>query len=608
MKIHITNLYNLKKEDPMVTKQHRFAQAGLQLGFREMGIFGYPVKTDTEAELSRRLDGIIAALEPEDLVFMQLPTGNGYIYERRLANKIKAYQNTKLVLILHDVQALEEEKEFCARYPDFFKMADVVVALSEKDERLLKKYGVSEILTGDSFSLEDMVSSPDIKPQLSAVAEKGYRSLCQSDFYIKKILMDAMEAVFAPQREMVRSAMQAPGDEIQIAFGLHDKTGEYSVWVGTAMQSILEHTECVVCFHILHDETLSMQNKRKLMQVAAGKGSRVCFHLLDPAVFADCSKRMKYYTIGALFRIMLPEVLPKLPKIIYLDADILVNRDIRELWDMDIDDGYFMAAPDEDVVKGVVVPVPVRKKEVDAKRYFNSGVIYMNLDRIRKKGNMRRAVLDYLDRTPESDLPDQDALNVIYGKGTRLLDPSWNCPMQQLYRSGEKKLEKRIYHYIGIRCLLYMFTEIDQLYYETVRRTAWGEEACRKILNLSLRRMLDRSEQLEKLMGQIADPGKKRIFYGEETQAMKNLYRILKPREGDYRVLAETPPKEANCILPCRNLSAVTEEGKDTFVILVLPQADQGSAIRRLEQIGLKNEKDFFVIPRLLPYLQGGYI
>ena len=329
MKIHITNLYNLKKEDPMVTKQHCFAQAGLQLGFREMGIFGYPVETDTKSELSRRLDGIIASLEPEDLVFMQLPTGNGYIYERRLANKIKAYQNTKLVLILHDVQALAAEKEFCARYLDFYKMADAVIVPSEKDARQLREHGVSEILTGDSISLGDMVSSPDIKPKLSAVAEKGYRSLCQSDFYIKKILMDAIEAVFASQREMMRSAMQAPGDEIQIAFGLHDKSGDYSVWVGTAMQSILEHTERAICFHILHDATLSTQNKRKLMQVAAGKGTRVCFHLLDPAVFADCSKRMKYYTIGALFRIMLPEVLPQLPKIIYLDADLLVNRDIQ---------------------------------------------------------------------------------------------------------------------------------------------------------------------------------------------------------------------------------------------------------------------------------------
>ena len=90
MKIHITNLYNFIPKDPLVSLHHRFAEAGRKLGFLEMGIFSYPVETDTPGELSKRLDGIIAALESEDVVFMQLPTGNGLRYEQQLFDKIKA--------------------------------------------------------------------------------------------------------------------------------------------------------------------------------------------------------------------------------------------------------------------------------------------------------------------------------------------------------------------------------------------------------------------------------------------------------------------------------------------------------------------------------------
>ena len=97
MKIHITNLYNFNRNDMLVEKQHRIAEAGIALGYREMGIFSFPVETDTPQELSKRLDGIIAALENEDVVFLQLPTRNGVEYEKLLAQKCKAYQNTNLI-------------------------------------------------------------------------------------------------------------------------------------------------------------------------------------------------------------------------------------------------------------------------------------------------------------------------------------------------------------------------------------------------------------------------------------------------------------------------------------------------------------------------------
>ena len=102
MKIHITNLYNFNQNDMLVKNQHRVAEAGLSLGYREMGVFSFPVETDSAGELSKRLDGIIAALEAEDVVFLQLPTRNGIGYERLLAQKCKAYRNTKLILIFHE--------------------------------------------------------------------------------------------------------------------------------------------------------------------------------------------------------------------------------------------------------------------------------------------------------------------------------------------------------------------------------------------------------------------------------------------------------------------------------------------------------------------------
>ena len=140
MKFHITNLYNFNAGDELVAKQHHFADAGRELGFTEMGIFSYPVKTDTSNELSKRLDGIIASLEPNDFVFVQLPTTNGIQYEQLLLNKIKAYKNTKVAFILHDTKVLHTaDKELQAKYISLYKQADAIIAPSACEFNLFVK-------------------------------------------------------------------------------------------------------------------------------------------------------------------------------------------------------------------------------------------------------------------------------------------------------------------------------------------------------------------------------------------------------------------------------------------------------------------------------------
>ena len=126
--------------------------------------------------------------------------------------------------------------------------------------------------------------------------------LLSSDFYIKKYLIDAVDQLSQPVLD------EQDKNVIHIGFGLHDKTGHYSVWVGTAMQSIIDHTDSRICFHILHDDTLSSENKRKLRQVVNRVGDNVEFYLISNEVLENVKSQMSRYTIGAMFRCMLPEL------------------------------------------------------------------------------------------------------------------------------------------------------------------------------------------------------------------------------------------------------------------------------------------------------------
>ena len=75
MKSHITNIYGMSNANTAAL-QNQIANIGRKLQFLELGLYKYNVETDTHDELAKRIDGIIASVEPGDVAVVQLPTGN----------------------------------------------------------------------------------------------------------------------------------------------------------------------------------------------------------------------------------------------------------------------------------------------------------------------------------------------------------------------------------------------------------------------------------------------------------------------------------------------------------------------------------------------------
>ena len=84
---------------------------------------------------------------------------------------------------------------------------------------------------------------------------------------------------------------------IHICLGIHDKDGNYSVWAGTTMQSIVENTKAPIVFHILHDDTLNEINKNKLSFIADNSGNDIEFHHFNSDVFGTFADSMCHHVI-----------------------------------------------------------------------------------------------------------------------------------------------------------------------------------------------------------------------------------------------------------------------------------------------------------------------
>lgn len=128
------------------------------------------------------------------------------------------------------------------------------------------------------------------------------------------------------------------------------------------------------------------------------------------------------YTEAASLRLLLPELLPELDRILYLDCDIVVRQDLAQLWEKtDLADNY-LAAIYEAAIEGQAERF--RALGCDPAKYFNSGFLLMNLAQMREE-KVSEKLLEAC-RVPYLEFPDQDALNQVCQGRVLSLSPLYN--------------------------------------------------------------------------------------------------------------------------------------------------------------------------------------
>lgn len=131
------------------------------------------------------------------------------------------------------------------------------------------------------------------------------------------------------------------------------------------------------------------------------------------------------YTVPptGLLKFCIGDILRNVDKVLYLDGDILINSSLKTLYDANIENVYCAAVPDI----GSVTMVGKALFRIMQKNphYFNSGVMLLNLKKIRKDGMMSK-LFKIKETLPDRSLMDQDALNIGFDKKILLLPCRFN--------------------------------------------------------------------------------------------------------------------------------------------------------------------------------------
>ncbi len=133
------------------------------------------------------------------------------------------------------------------------------------------------------------------------------------------------------------------------------------------------------------------------------------------------------FTMTIYLRIFLADIFPEIDKAVYIDADTVLNGDIKELFDTDIGENMFGAVNDTFAANHPILSEYIENVIGTQKdRYVNSGVLLMNMDKMRKD-KLSARFLKLLDRYHfDSVAPDQDYINAMCKDDICYLDREWN--------------------------------------------------------------------------------------------------------------------------------------------------------------------------------------
>lgn len=200
-----------------------------------------------------------------------------------------------------------------------------------------------------------------------------------------------------------------------------------------AMTSMLENKKESTCldFHIMISGQVSEENRNRLNRLKSlYKGCSV--ELIDMKdSFNSTYIVSDYITKATYYRLLLPSILSGYDKILYLDGDIIVRKDLWDMYSIDLQDNYIGAVKDFGQITwklGHASDYAERLGVRDMSQLINAGILVMNLQKMRQD-NMEKKFIDFIP-TLESRrlyLNDQDVLNATCYDKIKFLSPEYNA-------------------------------------------------------------------------------------------------------------------------------------------------------------------------------------
>lgn len=187
------------------------------------------------------------------------------------------------------------------------------------------------------------------------------------------------------------------------------------VSITSAMENANEETE--YSFYIMHNPEFKEENKEKVKSLE-NKYSACHIHFINMGnQFKDANDK-GHITTPTYYRLALSDLLTNLDKIIWLDGDTLVFKDLSPMYEIDMDGLCYRGFLDENVDG-------TKAFGVDNDHYICAGVMLINLEELRRDNALEK-FNTFIEKNNNSLVQhDQTVINVVYAQKNGILPPEY---------------------------------------------------------------------------------------------------------------------------------------------------------------------------------------
>lgn len=213
------------------------------------------------------------------------------------------------------------------------------------------------------------------------------------------------------------------------------------------------------------------------------------FHFIhiDKSMFPVELPFSEKITIETYFRLALPDLLPQdLERVLYLDVDLIVNQPLRELYEMDFEEKYFIACHDMTAISAQYVAdsqLFAELRDTPGFQYFNAGVLLFNLKKLREINSFQLIMSQAPGLKEHLKFHDQDLLNYIFWENIKYVDTKkFNLVARSTFNMGYHypwvKEHTVILHYAGSKpwdhkCVRY---DLEKFWWDYAKMTPYYTE------------------------------------------------------------------------------------------------------------------------------------
>ncbi len=205
-------------------------------------------------------------------------------------------------------------------------------------------------------------------------------------------------------------------NHIPIAMALDDG---YTYPTIVSITSMMENKNrnTVYDFYVMHPGEFSDESKGKLKSLE-NKYSGCNINLIDMSDKYKNAYDKGHITTPTYYRLSLPDLLPDLDKIIWMDGDTLIFKDLSEMFNVDMKNYYFKGFLDNAWKFG-------EDFGVETPNYICAGVMVVNLKELRKDDMVKR-FSDFIEENNEKlKQHDQTVINIVCKDKVCKLDPKY---------------------------------------------------------------------------------------------------------------------------------------------------------------------------------------